>query len=371
MDDPKGLSEGEQLALAEKLLTRQRESTLQLSFPVATLTGGQPGAGKSAIKGQVVAHAGKSGVVEIDPDEIRPVLPYMNQFIQQGGSKIPDIANTDAGTVAWLMQKQAVKEHRNLLVDGTLRNTAQAVSTAKDLHDAGYRVEFHGMAVHPDLSHARTYLRREAEIADSDTGFGRAVDDSFHHKAVAGYTATVKAFYEGQSVDRMVLYDHAGAIATDVSLKDGQWKVEGRSKMTATKNPVDVLRKAHASADAVTLYATAVAWGEAAKLASSRKPAAADADVLAQHQAEAEAKARLAISVPAPSKSYRGKVVAITDTEVLQAVGGDVISHRKAALIGPHKASLLDVGADIKITYGTHLDQALIQAGSRTHSRSR
>jgi len=367
-----GLSESQQQLLASDIIGDALDLTTAVPHPTAVLLGGQPGAGKSAVKGQVVARfADNGGIVAVDPDEIRLALPYMDAYLAKGGSAIPDYANKDAGTVAYMVLQGVAAAQRNVLNDGTLRNTELAKNMALDLTSAGFNVEFHGMAVYPDLSHARTYLRREEEIRRSPTGFGRAVDDGFHHAAVEGYTSTVKAFYADKRVARMVLYDRAGAVATDVKLEAGEWRVSGLDAVPAEKHPMNVLHKAHTQPDAATLYEAAVTWSEATQLASTRTPMAPDVDKLAQHQAEAEAKARLAVTSPVPSKSYRGKIVAIEDTEVLQAVGGAIISHRKAGLIGPHKASLLDVGADVKITYGTHLDQALIQPGSRTHSHRR
>ena len=69
MADPPGLNPSEQQALADKLLARQREATLIVDAPVAVFTGGQPGAGKSAIRTQIVTRsATQGGVIEIDPD---------------------------------------------------------------------------------------------------------------------------------------------------------------------------------------------------------------------------------------------------------------------------------------------------------------
>lgn len=357
-----GLSKSEQQELAAELVEERLAITMAVPNPTAILTGGQPGAGKSVAKEQVVARfADAGGIIDIDPDDIRPALPYMDAFRAKGGSAIPDFANTDAGDVAYLVLQGVKTEKRNVLVDGTLRNTDRATDLALDLKAIGFNVEFHGMAVYPDLSHARTYLRREKEIQQSTTGFGRAVDDAFHHAAVDGYATTVKAFYEDKQVARMVLYDRAGAVATDVKLEAGEWAVPGLGAVPPDKNPVTVLHQAHTQPDAATLHEAAATWGEASRLASSRTPAAADVHKLAQHQADAEAKARLAVTQPVASKAYRGKIVAITDTEVLQAVGVAVVSHRRAGLIGAHKAFLLVVGSNVTITYGTRTDEAQIQ----------
>lgn len=368
-----GLTEAQQQALANDFIADALDVTAHVPNPSAVLLGGQPGAGKSVVKGQIASsYDNKGGIVTIDPDEIRPALPYMDTFLAKGGSDIPEFANKDAGDIAYKVLQGLKGEQRNVLVDGTLRNTPRAQSMALDLKTTGFNVEFHGMAVYPDLSHARTYLRREQEIRRSSTGFGRAVDDDFHDTAVAGYTDTVKAFFDQKNVDRMVLYDRAGEVVTDVKLEAGAWKVTSTgAAVSAAKHPVNVLHKAHTQPDAATLLKTAETWSQATLLASTRTPVAPDVDQLAAYQAAAESKARAAVIQPAPSTTYRGPIVAVNGNDVLQAVGAELVSHRKATLFGPGKDTLATVGADVKITYGVHTDVGLIQSNGRSRSRSR
>lgn len=218
-----GLTPDEHRAHAAMLMKELLDTSEAVDRPQAILTGGQPGSGKSAIVASArSSFETKGGAVVIDPDEIRPTLPYMHDRIARGDLDIPNEANVDAGTIAYQMIQIAKSERRNLVIDGTLQNTRRALDLAGEMKAAGYEVQFHGMAVHPDLSHARTYSRREEQIARSPTGFGRGVSDEFHDQAVEGYRNTVEAFQTRSAVDSMTFYGPNGKIA-ETRFENGQW----------------------------------------------------------------------------------------------------------------------------------------------------
>lgn len=222
-DRVKGLTPEKQRDHAEHLMREALETGQRIERPTAILTGGQPGSGKSAIvDGARAQFEGKGGAIVIDPDEIRPTLPYMKERMERGDLDIPNEANVDAGTIAYQMVQIAKREGRNVVIDGTLQNTKRALDLAGEMRDAGYDVQFHGMAVHPDLSHARTYSRREEQIAQSPTAFGRGVSDEFHDQAVEGYKNTVDAFQAKAAVNSMTFYGPAGKIA-ETRFENGQW----------------------------------------------------------------------------------------------------------------------------------------------------
>lgn len=261
--DPIGMTPEERREHAALLMTHQLRRTLPADHPHVVLTGGQPGSGKSYIVDSMGVHfAGRGNVVVVDPDEIRPTLPYMAERIARGDLEIPDAANVDAGTIAYEMVQIAKAERRNVLVDGTLQNTDRALSLAEEMRRADYVVDFHGMAVHPGLSHARTYGRLEEQIAASPTGFGRGVGDAFHAQAVKGYALTVEAFQKKSAVATMTLhYDDTGRTVTS-ELVRGKWMPE-----TSMKAEID---RVHARPTADEARSTTRAWAEAVKRMAER-----------------------------------------------------------------------------------------------------
>lgn len=222
--EPAQLSAAEQRAHASRLIQEQLERTQAMERPEAILTGGQPGSGKSYIVRSVgVQFEGMGGIVKIDPDEIRPTLPYMKERIADGDLDIPNAANNDAGTIAYQMVQIAKEQRRNVVIDGTLQNTVRALQLADEMRKAEYAVHFQGMATYPDLSHARTYKRLEEQIEESPTGFGRGVGDAFHDQAVKGYGLTVEAFQKEASVNSITLHFGDGGKPVSTRFVDGQW----------------------------------------------------------------------------------------------------------------------------------------------------
>jgi len=279
-ETPKGLSKDEQARIAQRQANRAIDATLPVaSAPTAVLTGGQPGAGKSTIVQNLVAEFGdKGGIVTIDPDKVRPMIPYMRPLIAMGVEEIPDVANSDAGAIAYQMVWHATAARRNVLIDGTLKNTNNASSLVSKLRSQGYTVELHGMAVYPGLSHARTYARREDEMANSPSGFGRKVDDAYHDDAVRGFAHTVEVFYEGQQVDRIALYDELGQRTYDARLQGNAW-------IPQEPLPNDVLDQAHTSPGESVLKLTADAWTITARAMRERGASGPERAVVEQHAA--------------------------------------------------------------------------------------
>lgn len=269
MSDQQPLSAEERDKLARRLLDVQLDRTQPADRPRAAFTAGQPGSGKSMVVRSVsLQFEGVGGAVVIDPDAIRPNVPYMRDRIAKGDLTIPDAAYQDAGTIAAAMMRYAAEHRRNVIYDGTLSNTYYARQNADYLRTSGYRVEIHGMAVAPDLSHARTYSRREAEIAASPTGFGRGVGDAFHDQATKGLLDTIGALQKEGRVDAIVLYDRTGQEVGSARLENGRWVPD--------KNMAEELRKAHAYPDQASRDEAAKTWDRAAELMRARGADAAE-----------------------------------------------------------------------------------------------
>jgi predicted ABC-type ATPase len=290
MSDQQPLSTAERDKLARSLIDVQLGMTKAVDEPKAVMTAGQPGSGKSVIVRSIsVQFEGMGGAIMIDPDAIRPNIPYMRERIAKGDLSIPDAAYQDAGTIAAGMMKMGAEANRNIIYDGTLSNTFYAKQNSDYLRANNYRVEIHGMAVDPELSHARTYSRREAEIASSPTGFGRGVGDKFHDDAVSGLVSTIKALQDEGKVDAIVLYDRTGRKVGSAQLEDGRWVPD--------KSMADELKKVHSLPDQGSRDEAAKTWDKAATLMEIR-----NADPDDRRKVEAFRDAARALATPAPGQ---------------------------------------------------------------------
>ena len=345
-ENKKLLTDAERQRLAERAIEDDLAASRPVDHPRAVLTGGQPGSGKSQIVAAISFQFEVSGegAVIVDPDEIRPTLPYMRERIAAGNLDTPDAANSDAGTIAYKMVQIAKSKRRNLLIDGTLQNTSRAVDLADELHFAGYSVEMHGMAVSPDLSHARTYARREAQIASSSSGFGRGVGDEFHDQAVAGFAETVTAYQTRYKVDAMALYDDQGAKIAETRLIDGHWEPP-LSMATA-------LADARQNPSPEVLQTTFETWTLARDLMAARNADGAELAKVTDYADQAKDAATAKPSLPrAPDDngSYTGAIVRVDAATATQMVDGNEVVHQRRALID--RKGLVAEGRTVAIDY--------------------
>jgi hypothetical protein len=296
--EPVAMDDAQRQAHAAMLIKEQLRRTRAVDSPRAVLTGGQPGSGKSYVVRSVsVEFEGMGGAVRIDPDEIRPTLPYMAERIAAGDLEIPNAANVDAGTIAYQMVQIAKRERRNLVVDGTLQNTARALDLAGEMRAASYRVDFQGVAAYPDLSHARTYGRREEQIAESPTGFGRGVGDEFHDQAVKGYGLTVEAFQKKAAVDSMTLHFGDGGAPISTRYENGRWVPAVDIKAT--------LDRAFERPTPASLSQAAETWKAAATAMTARGADPAETAKVEGFRDAAERRREAAATPAAPSDAAR------------------------------------------------------------------
>lgn len=261
-DDQKPLDDDQRERLAKRLTDLQLNETPRVDKPLAVFTAGQPGSGKSGIVRTMRVQFGDARAVEINPDDVRPAIPYMGERIQRGELKTPDAANMDAGIISHRMMQMAGQAQRNIIYDGTLSNSFYAGQNIDELKKLGYRVEVHSMATSPELSHARTYSRREQEIKESDTRFGRGVDDSYHDQSLKGLLRSLDDLQAGNKPHALVAYDQNNKVIGVINRENDQWVPDKRIS--------DMLREVHNNPTKEALQGAAQQWDLAANLMRER-----------------------------------------------------------------------------------------------------
>ena len=135
-DDQKPLRDDEREKLARDLAETGIEKSTAVKEPVAIFTAGQSGSGKSMIVNSMrIEFEGVGGAVEIDPDKIRPQIPYMRDRIERGDLDIPQVAFSDAGNLAHRVMQISAEERRNIIYDGTLSNYGNSSKSMDELKD--------------------------------------------------------------------------------------------------------------------------------------------------------------------------------------------------------------------------------------------
>lgn len=248
-------------SLTAELEQRFLAATERAGSPTAVFTGGQPGSGKSQsiVRALGIDYAAKGGIAVIDPDELRPL--FAQAASEQLAGEYTAEAYEAAGTLAYQVSVSLAPHKRNILRDGSLQSATWPVREIAELKRHDYQVEIHVAAVNLEVSHARTEARRWRDASQSDIGFGRTVDRSFHDRAAAGVVDTAQTLWTLEAVDRFVLYDAAGSVVMD-RLRDasGTWTESSSGKPHAGLEPPALIEHHQKTTTPADLVHMAEAW---------------------------------------------------------------------------------------------------------------
>ncbi len=160
--------------------------------PLAIITGGQPGAGKSGLAARAAVRLGAPPVsVLVDADKLRGCHPHYLRLMRQDARTAANRTHADCIVWARRLQDEAIAARRPLIIDQTSRTPHLMLALLARLHAAGYRTEWHLMAVPAAVSTLRVWQRYESQRAHC--GFGRFSTPEKHDDAYAGVAQTVAA----------------------------------------------------------------------------------------------------------------------------------------------------------------------------------
>lgn len=179
------------------------------SWPVAIITGGQPGAGKSGLAGAAKRElTDKGGYVLVDADEVRAWHPHYHALLREDDRTAANKTHVDAGAWAARLGREAVVTQRNVIFDQTSKD---AVAVA----------DLRVMAVHALVSEQRIHMRYELQRAVS--GHGRYATKDNHDAAYAGIYKTVAVVEAARAVDAIQIYNQSHRVIYEAAVQDGWW----------------------------------------------------------------------------------------------------------------------------------------------------
>jgi hypothetical protein len=138
--------------------------------PVAIILGGQPGAGKAALSSYATAELGGNSI-KIDADELRKYHPHFLKLMRENDRDAADLTHRDAAGWAVKLTNLGIKEHRNLVIDGTMRDPESLAKLCSKLQSAGYLIDARVLAVNDLVS--RLSIHHRYELQHEANGFGR------------------------------------------------------------------------------------------------------------------------------------------------------------------------------------------------------
>ncbi len=140
-----------------------------------------------------------------------------------------DLTHRDAAGWAVKLTNLAIKERRNLVIDGTMRDPDSLAKLCSKLQSAGYRIDARVLAVNDLVS--RLSIHHRYELQHEANGFGRWSNRINHDLAFVGLPLTVDRLETANLVDRMHVTNRSGTDIYDNTRIAGGWQqtpVQGR-----------------------------------------------------------------------------------------------------------------------------------------------
>lgn len=169
--------------------------------PVAILMGGGSASGKGTVRsGIIMPKAAADGMTPgiCDSDDIKNEMPEYELFKQQDIESAAYRVHDESSDICNEAIKACVKEGKNLLFDGTMKNYDKYSSIINMLHDNGYEVQIVGVDVPLEEAYKRSDSRAEHT--------GRTVPHSIIAGSHGGFALTLPDLVD--LVDGSILYDN-------------------------------------------------------------------------------------------------------------------------------------------------------------------
>lgn len=187
--------------------------------PVLVLLGGQPAAGKSQATNAVQQRHADRHLVPLTGDELRPFHPQHHEIREKEPWLFPDATGQASGAWVRMSIDHALENRYSLMLEGLFRDRTMTLSTAERFAEAGYIVEFVGLAVcekRSRLDSLHRYL----------TG-GRWTPPDLHDLALRMMPETIAAAEASPAVHRITITDRSGAdLYVNERGPDGRWTDE-------------------------------------------------------------------------------------------------------------------------------------------------
>lgn len=189
--------------------------------PLAKITGGQPGSGKSAVI-ETLTSTALSDVITISGDEYRRYHPEYSRLQREDPLNAAFYTDRDVGRWVETLIDWTSGEGMDLIIESTMRVPDTFRSTSAPLRSKGYDVEAHIVAVRPSLSWLSVHLRYEAAIQVA--GHGRFTTRASHDAAVAGLPVTLAAIVDEGLASQISIWERGAAKPSyATTLENGLW----------------------------------------------------------------------------------------------------------------------------------------------------
>ncbi|MCG7314934.1 zeta toxin family protein [Priestia flexa] len=178
------------------------DAPIQNNPPDSILLGGGVAAGKSSTSGMYlkVYHDEGMPLTYINSDDIKKYLPEYVYALDEGNPDAAKIVHDESSDIAYRIIEQCIREKRQFMYDGTMKNTEKYKELIHRLKSEGYKVSLVVVDISVELAKSRAKLREEIE--------GRVVPEKIIEESHAKVSKTFSEI-KGD-VDSYIVYDNTG-----------------------------------------------------------------------------------------------------------------------------------------------------------------
>ena len=217
-----------------RIYEEYRDRCLKVSvsqdYPVAVITGGQPGSGKSGLmslaKSRLYEHG---GFVYAEIKTLRAHHPDYRRFFLE--SRFEAESATASDVVLWMnnLIRHASSDCRNLIINHASRDPDLLTAIALELRRLGYMVELHVAAVNAEVSEQRVILKQE--IQEVYTGISERHGRDEYVRDYISILETVGMVEAAKSVNAIFIYDKEFNCLYSNKLLYGEWENHQMAKV--------------------------------------------------------------------------------------------------------------------------------------------
>lgn len=214
--------------VVNKIYYKKTKNKAPCNTPFGCVLGGQPAAGKSVLT-EVLFEA-IPNIIVINGDEFRSWHPDFNTLQKEKGKDSVKETAAFAGKVTEAIINRAVKDHYNVIIEGTFRTAETPLKTLKLLKDNGYQTAAYIKTCDAELSWKRCNDRYQDGLKKRD-GKERYTFKDHHDLVVSKLPENADIVYKSGLADKFVVIGE-------------QKKVLFDSKKTPNELPSNAINKA-------------------------------------------------------------------------------------------------------------------------------
>lgn len=175
-----------------------------VTSPKGYVLGGQPGAGKSGLIKRATRLC-DDNIIIISGDDFRKFHPEYKELQKTYGKDSPKHTAAFAGKMTEAVLNKAIKEHYNIVIEGTFRNPATPIQTLSLMKANGYKTRIMVQTCSKELSWESCQERYE-KMLEVMPDEARWTDKAHHDLVCEKLAENIKTVIESGKADRAEIF---------------------------------------------------------------------------------------------------------------------------------------------------------------------